>query len=183
MNRARVLRLAILAAVVVALLVVRYTTSFGASLSTARIRDLVQHAGAAGIALFVVAFTVGELLHVPGMVFVAAAVMAWGRVGGGAIAYVAALVSVSVGFAVVRAIGGQPLATIKQPRIRAILARLDRRPILTVALLRLILWVAPALTYALALSSVRFRDYLLGSALGLAMPMTLAAALFGIWLR
>ena len=61
MNRARVLRLAILAAVIVALIVVRFTTSFGASLSTARIRDLVQHAGAVGVGLFIVAFAVGEL--------------------------------------------------------------------------------------------------------------------------
>jgi uncharacterized membrane protein YdjX (TVP38/TMEM64 family) len=183
MNRARMLRLAILAAVVVALLVVRYTTSFGASLSTARIRDLVQHAGAAGVALFVLAFTVGELLHVPGMVFVAAAVMAWGRVGGGALSYAAALVSVSVGFFVVRAIGGQPLATITQPRLRALLARLDRRPIVTVALLRLVMWVAPALTYALALSSVRYRDFAIGSALGLLIPFAVAAALFGVWLH
>jgi uncharacterized membrane protein YdjX (TVP38/TMEM64 family) len=181
MNRARLLRLGILAAVVVALLVVRFTTSFGSSLSTARIRDLVQHAGAAGVAVFIVAFAVGELLHVPGMVFVAAAVMAWGRVGGGALSYVAALVSVSLGFAVVRAIGGQPLATIERPRVRALLARLDQRPILTVALLRLFLWVAPALNYALALSSVRYRDYAIGSAIGLALPMAIAAALFGVW--
>ena len=183
MNRARVLRLAILAAVVVALIVVRYTTSFGASLSTARIRDLVQHAGAAGVALFIVAFAVGELLHVPGMVFVAAAVMAWGRVGGGALSYVAALVSVSFGFLVVRAIGGQPLATIKQPRVRALLLRVEKRPIVTVALLRLLLWLAPVVNYALALSSVRFRDFVLGSALGLVIPVAVAAAFFGVWFR
>jgi uncharacterized membrane protein YdjX (TVP38/TMEM64 family) len=183
MNRARVLRLAILAAVIVALIVVRFTTSFGASLSTARIRDLVQHAGAAGVGLFIVAFAVGELLHVPGMVFVAAAVLAWGRVAGGAVSYVAALVSVSFGFWVVRAIGGQPLETIKQPRVRALLARLDRRPILTVALLRLLLWLAPVVNYALALSSVRYRDFAIGSAIGLVIPVALAATLLGVWFR
>jgi uncharacterized membrane protein YdjX (TVP38/TMEM64 family) len=181
MKRARVLRLAILVAVIVALIVVRYTTSFGASLSTARIRDLVQHAGAAGFGLFVVAFAVGELLHVPGMVFVAAAVMAWGRVAGGALSYVAALVSVSFGFFVVRAIGGQPLEAIKHPRVRAVLARLDSRPILTVALLRLFLWLAPTVNYALALSSIRYRDFAAGSAIGLIIPVTIAVALFGIW--
>jgi uncharacterized membrane protein YdjX (TVP38/TMEM64 family) len=90
-------------------------------------------------------------------------------------------VSVSFGFVVVRAIGGQPLAAIKQPRVRALLDRLDRRPILTVALLRLIMWVAPALNYALALSSVRYRDFAIGSAIGLALPMALLAALFGVW--
>lgn len=183
MNRARVLRLVILAAVVVALIVVRYATSFNVSLSTSRIRDLVQHAGAAGVGLFILAFVVGELLHVPGMVFIAAAVMAWGRVAGGALSYVAALVSVSVGFFVVRGIGGQPLGAIKQPRVRALLARLDQRPILTVALLRLLLWVAPALNYALALSSIRYRDFAIGSALGLIIPVALASALLGIWFR
>lgn len=181
MTRGPVLRLALLAAVLVGLIVLRYTTAFGASLSTARIRDLVQHAGAAGVALFVLAFAVGELVHVPGMVFVAAAVMAWGRVAGGAIAYVASLVSVSVSFAVVRAIGGQPLAQLAQPRLRAILARLEARPILTVALVRLVSWLAPTVNYALALSSLRYRDFAIGSALGLAVPVAIAAALFGVW--
>ena len=181
MNRTRVLRLAILAAVIVALVVVRFTTSFGASLSTARVRDLVQHAGAVGVGLFIVAFAVGELLHVPGMVFVAAAVLAWGRVAGGAVSYVGAQVSVSFGFFVVRAIGGQPLEAITQPRVRALLARLDRQPVLTVALLRLFLWLAPAVNYGLALSSVRYRDFAIGSAIGLVIPVAVAVSLLGVW--
>jgi uncharacterized membrane protein YdjX (TVP38/TMEM64 family) len=148
-------------------------------LSTTRIRDLVQHAGAAGVGLFILVFAVGELLHVPGMIFVAAGVMAWGPLAGGVVSYLAALVSVSVVFVVVRVIGGQPLATVTQPRVRAILARLDRRPILTVALLRLFLWIAPPVNYALALSTVRYRDYAAGSALGLAPPAALAAVVFG----
>src|SRR3954462_5894493 len=112
MDRARLLRLGPRAAVAAALLVVRYETRFGAELSTANVRAHVQHAGAAGVALFVVIFAVGELLHVPGLVFVAAAVMAWGRLAGGAAAYAGAIVSVSVSFVVVRAIGGQPLAAV-----------------------------------------------------------------------
>jgi uncharacterized membrane protein YdjX (TVP38/TMEM64 family) len=179
-SRARLLRLALLVAVAAALAYVRLGTSFGASLSTARIRELVLHAGTAGVAVFVVAFCAGELLHVPGLVFVAAAVLAWGRVVGGAAAYGGALVAVSLVFVVVRAIGGQPLGAIAQPRLRAILARLERRPILTVALLRLVLWLAPSVNYALALSPVRYRDYAVGSALGLAVPVAAAAGLIGI---
>jgi uncharacterized membrane protein YdjX (TVP38/TMEM64 family) len=183
MNRSRALRLGLLAAVALALLLVRYTTRFGASLSTAAIRDLVQHAGIAGVGLFVLAFAAGELLHVPGLVFVSAAVLGWGRVVGGIVAYVGALVAASIAFFIVRAIGGQPLAEIRQPRLRALLARLERRPISTVALLRLLLWLAPALNYALALSPLRFRDYAAGSALGLAIPVAAAAALIERLLR
>jgi uncharacterized membrane protein YdjX (TVP38/TMEM64 family) len=183
MTRSRVIRLALLGAIVAALLIVRYTTSFGASLSTARVRELVQQAGVAGVGIFLVAFAVGELLHVPGLVFVGAAVLAWGRAGGGAIAYLGALVSVSVSFAVVRGVGGQPLGELKQAWVKKVLAQLERRPIRTVALLRLVLWMAPAVNYALALSPVRYRDYAIGSAVGLAIPVAAAAAFLHFFLR
>jgi uncharacterized membrane protein YdjX (TVP38/TMEM64 family) len=183
MSRGRVIRLALLGALVGALIIIRYTTSFGSSLSTARVRELVQQAGPAGVALFVLAFAVGELLHVPGLVFVAAAVLAWGRIAGGALAYGGALVAVSFSFAVVRAIGGQPLGEVKQKWVRAMLAQLDKRPIRTVALLRLVLWIAPALNYALALSPIRYRDYVIGSAIGLALPVATAAAFLEFLLR
>ena len=175
MNRAHVWRLALLAAMLGVCLWVRYGTAFGASLSTARIRELVQHAGAAGVAIYLLAFTVGELLHIPGLVFVGAAVLSWGRLGGGVVAYVGALVSLSLSFLVVRGIGGKALADVqwKWRPVRALLARLDRQPIATIALLRLILWIAPALNYALALSAVRFRDYLAGSAIGLLLPVAI----------
>jgi uncharacterized membrane protein YdjX (TVP38/TMEM64 family) len=183
MNRARVTRLTLLAVIVAALIIVRYTTSFGTSLSTARVRELVQQTGAAGVGIFLIAFAVGELLHVPGLVFVGAAVLAWGRIGGGAIAYLGAIFSVSVSFAVVRGIGGQPLGELKQAWVRKVLAQLERRPIRTVALLRLVLWMAPAVNYALALSPVRYRDYAIGSAAGLALPVAAAAAFLDFFLR
>lgn len=183
MNRARLWRLVILAVVLIALVVVRYGTSFGASVSTTRIRGLVQAAGFAGVAIYLVIFAIGELLHVPGLVFVAAAVMSWGHLGGGVIAYAGALVSVTLSFFVVRGIGGQALAELKWRWVQKVMARLDERPILTVALLRLTLWIAPALNYALALSRIRYRDYLIGSAIGLALPIAGASLFFQYLLR
>jgi uncharacterized membrane protein YdjX (TVP38/TMEM64 family) len=52
-----------------------------------------------------------------------------------------------------------------------LLSRLDERPVLTVVLLRLFLWMAPQLNYALALSNIRFRSYFVGTALGLVAPI------------
>lgn len=175
------IRLLLLAALVVALIVVRHTTRFGASLSTAHLREVVQHAGAAGVGVFLIAFACGELLHVPGLVFVGTAVLAWGRLTGGALAYMGALVAVSLAFVIVRAVGGQPLGELRQPRLRAIMARLEQQPIRTVAVLRLFLWLAPALTYALALSRIRYRHYVAGSAIGLALPVAAFAALFELY--
>ena len=180
-SRARVIRLGLLAALVVALVIVRHTTRLGASLSTAHLREVVQHAGVAGVGVFVLAFACGELLHVPGLVFVATAVLAWGRLTGGALAYVGALVALSLAFVIVRAVGGQPLGELRQPRLRAIMAHLEDRPIRTVAVLRMILLLSPALTYALALSRIRYRHYVAGSAIGLALPVAAAAALFELY--
>jgi uncharacterized membrane protein YdjX (TVP38/TMEM64 family) len=45
-------------------------------------------------------------------------------------------------------------------------------------LLRLLLQTVPALNYALALSGVSFRQYLLGTALGLPLPIVLYCIFF-----
>ena len=41
----------------------------------------------------------------------------------------------------------------------------------TIFLLRLLFWMAPQLNYVLALSSARFRSYVLGAALALPAPI------------
>src|SRR5688572_29095658 len=116
------------------------------------IREQVDRAGPLGFVLYVVAFAIGELVHVPGMVFVGAGIMAYGKAVGFAVALVGSLVSITVSFFFVRAIGGKILAEVERPFVKKMMARLESRPILTVAMLRAVLWLAPALNYALALS-------------------------------
>ena len=142
------------------------------------IRGFMESAGAWGFFAFVAAFALGELMHIPGMVFVGAAALAYGDVLGIAAAYAGAVASVITSFYVVRTIGGQPLAGAKRPWMKKILARLEHQPIRTVAVLRFLFWLSPALNYGLAMSSVRFREYLLGSALGLMIPIPLVVLAF-----
>lgn len=131
--------------------------------------------GPLGFLLFIGAFIVGELIHVPGLVFVAAAVYAYGTVTGGILGYFGALLSVSVAFWIVRLVGGQSLGELKFKIVKRLLERLDERPIAIVVVLRVILWMAPPLNYVLAMSNVRFRDYFIGSALGLLLPVAAAS--------
>jgi uncharacterized membrane protein YdjX (TVP38/TMEM64 family) len=81
----------------------------------------------------------------------------------------------------VRGVGGQALTAIERPLIKRILARLDRRPILVVAILRVIFFSAPWLNYSLALTQLRFRDHLIGTAIGITIPVILSSVLFD-WL-
>ena len=171
-------RLVALAAFFVGSLIVAKVTGLTDSVDVETIRRMMDAAGPLGFVGFVVAFAVGELLHIPGAVFVGAASVAYGSALGALAAYLGALASVTASFFVVRGIGGQPLGEVKRPFVKRMLARLDERPVLTVAILRLIFWMAPALNYGLAMSKVRFRDYLLGSALGLALPIPLMAIFF-----
>ena len=143
-----------------------------------RVREAILEAGPWGVALFIVVFAVGELLHVPGMVFVMAGVLTYGRTHGFLVGLVGAVVSVTVSFVLVRALGGQALGQLKWRWMQRALEALDRRPFRTVALLRVVLWISPPLTFALAMSRVRLRDYVLGSAAGLVVPVLFVSVAF-----
>jgi uncharacterized membrane protein YdjX (TVP38/TMEM64 family) len=122
-------------------------------------------------------------LHVPGLALVAAGVLAWGRLPGGVLAYLAAIIAMTLCFLTVRTIGGSPLGELKHRHARRLLQHLEDRPIRTVALVRLVTWLSPGMTYALALSPVRLRDYVLGSALGILLPVAVFISLLGVFFK
>jgi len=171
-------RLIALAVFFVGSLAVAKLTGLDDYVTVESIRALMDSAGPLGFVAFVVIFAAGELMHVPGMVFVGAASVAYGSVIGSVAAYLGALGSVTASFFVVRTIGGQPLAQVQRPLVKKLLSRLDTHPLSTIAVLRFLFWMAPALNYGLAMSKVRFRDYFLGSAIGLAIPIPVAVVFF-----
>src|SRR5262249_10521010 len=143
------------------------------------IRGLLAGKGFWGIVIFTGVFSVGQLLlRVPGPVLIAGAVAVYGRNFGILVALFGALVSVNVNFAVVRAFAGQAITDIQRPLVRRLLSKIDSRPVMSVALLRLLFQTAPYLNCALPMTAVRWRDHLSGSALGLPVPVTVIALFF-----
>jgi uncharacterized membrane protein YdjX (TVP38/TMEM64 family) len=129
--------------------------------------------------VFVVAFAAGELLHLPGILFVVVARAVFGPLLGLVLGYAGAVVALSVAFLVARRLVSAARATSEPwrprwPFLRRTFERLESRPVSSIALLRLVLWLAPPLTYALAATKVRARDHLLGCALGLVVPVVAA---------
>ncbi len=146
------------------------------------LRAYLHQLGAWGWLAFIVLFCVAELVHVPGIVFVAAGVYAYGMVPGFFLGLVAAVASIALSFFVVRTVGGkQMMADIEKPIAKKMLAQLETHPLRAVIVLRLVLFMLPALNYALALSPVRFRDYLVGSAIGIT-PGIFGTAMFFGWI-
>lgn len=133
-----------------------------------------------GLLIFVLLFSLGNLMQIPGIVFLAAAVLALGQLYGGVATYIAAVISCVVIFVVIRAIGGNALRELDNKFAVKILARLNAQPIISIILLRTLFQTAPVLNYTLAMSGVRFRDYLIGTVLGLPVPIFLLCWFFEI---
>ena len=131
-----------------------------------------------GIVLFCLAFSLGNLLYVPGWVFLVGAVVALGKEWGWAATLLAAMCSSTISFFLIRAVGETALRSFNHRWADKIFAHLDERPILSVAVLRLMFQTLPALNYALALADIRFRNYLAGTILGLPIPIFLYCYFF-----
>lgn len=171
------LRVGILALFLATAYAVAYCTGAIDALTLDNLRSFVQEAGWWGMLAFVVLFAVGNIVQVPGNVFVVAAALAYGQVYGIGIAWIGAIAAVAASFTLARTVGGQPLEGVKSPFMRKLLDRLDQRPILVMIVLRIAFMVSPPLNYALALSGMRFRDYMIGSIIGLLPPIAVVALL------
>jgi len=150
------------------------------------IRQLILQHRVGGLILFVLLFSLGNLIQIPGWVFLAAAVLTLGRVWGGVVTYVAAVTSCAITFVMIRALGGDALRLLKNGIAVRLLRQLDAQPIASVALLRVLFQTVPALNYALAMSGIKFRTYLIGTLVGLPVPIALYCIFFNIlanWLH
>lgn len=132
-----------------------------------------------GILLFAVLFVIGNLIHIPGLVFLATAVLALGPTQGGVLTYVAANISCATTFIIIRYFGSDALRQFEGKLVVRILARLNSFPITSIALLRLLFQTMPTLNYALAVSGVSFSRYMAGTLLGLPLPLLAYCLLFG----
>ena len=131
-----------------------------------------------GLLAFVLLFSLGNLIHIPGWLFLAAAVLALGSLWGGVATYAAACFSCGFTFLIVRTIGGDALRQLENRLALSILRHLDARPLTSVFMLRMLFQTLPAVNYALALSGIRFRQYLAGTLLGLPLPIMLYCIFF-----
>ena len=129
--------------------------------NTSQVHKAIDKAGYLGIALYILGFGLSELLHLPAMVFVVAGVLCWGHFKGWLLALIMAPLSCCLSFLVVRKIGGQVLADSQWSFVQKLMAKLDEYPV-------------PAINYVLALSSISFKNFFVGTAAGLVGPLTIA---------
>jgi uncharacterized membrane protein YdjX (TVP38/TMEM64 family) len=136
-------------------------------ISLANVREQLQAHPRTGLAIYVLLFSLGNMVQIPGTVFISAAILALGPLWGGLYTYVACNVSAVVTFLSIRLIGGNALQSIQRPFMQRILARLATHPVQTVVVARLCFQSLPALNYALAMSGVKLRHLIAGTLIGM----------------
>jgi uncharacterized membrane protein YdjX (TVP38/TMEM64 family) len=173
MGRARWL---VLAAVLVALVVLALTVPLPTPLE---LRDRVQALGPWAPITFLLVHALVTTTPLPRTVFTLSAGLLFGPWVGVTLCVAASTVSAAVAFAIVRRLGGRAVPRLTAGRVRELERRLSSRGLLTVTSARLVpAFPFAPLNYTLALTSVRWWHYLVGTAIGL-VPGTTAVVLLG----
>ena len=178
MSSKTLLRLIILLAVSLVLMAIGKYSSFSQYFTLAYLTEAIVKSGNFGILVFILAYVIGTLMNIPGVLFLLILFMVYDPFEAVVIGYIGTLASMVVHFYFTRALAGEALAEIKQPFIRSQMQKLTAKPIRTTVLLRLVLFVSPPVNYALALSSVKFKDFLIGSMIAMPVNIILNYALY-----
>ncbi len=147
----------------------------------AAMRSRVDAAGVWGPALFFALYAALALIPVPKALLTAAGGALFGLWAGAGLSLAGALVGAVISFAVGRLLGREAVDRLirgRLARVDALLADHGLSAVLIVRLVPLVPFIA--INYASGLSGVRFRHYVLGSALGM-VPGSLAYAALGAY--
>ncbi len=166
-------RLSFLLAVMLGLLALAKYTALGMYFDLEVLQGLVQEADNWGLLLFLLVFLIGTLMSVPGAVFVIFAVLTYGYFWGTVLAYSGAVGCALVNFWIARFLGGQSLSEINNKRLQKALLRIETHPIQTVCWLRVFMLLSPVVNYALALTPMKSRQFLVANSLAMIFPMTI----------
>lgn len=146
--------------------------------SLEKLRNIISNHSVTGVLLFIVLFTLGNFIQIPGVIFLSAAVITLGKTYGGLVTYAAAVISCTVSFVVIRFMGGDLLRKMDYQWASNIFNQLDKRPIRSVFILRSVFQTQPMLNYALALSRVQFKKHLIATVFALPLPLFLYCFFF-----
>lgn len=132
-----------------------------------QLQEFVQQAGVWGPLAFLCIFVAGVVIHIPGFVFIVVGVLFYGILVGGLLSYAGALLALSTVFWLTKGTVGEPIGRVKSKSVQRLVAGLEQHPVRTVIVVRILTFLMPAVSYTLAMSPLTFRDYLIGSAIGI----------------
>lgn len=174
-------RLLLLVVILVALWVLGRQLGLDELATPAAMSEFIKGLGPWGVVVFVGLWTVYVQMQLPGVVFVIAAMLLYGPLQGALVSWVGGMFVIAVTHVFIRGIGGTPLAQSKREWVRRVLSKMEQHPVRTVAILRSVFVMNPAINYPIILGGMSFRKHMTGSALGLIFPVVFWSIVAG-WL-
>lgn len=142
----------------------------------------LESLGLWGPALFVAAFALANGLGSPGFLFVLPAVAVWPTPVALGLVWLGAIGAGCVGFAFARTIGRDWVAAHLPNNLQHLDGRIAEKGVQTVVFVRLTLFLLSASHWALGLTAIRPRAFLVGSIVGFLPPVVLWTVLGGdVW--
>jgi uncharacterized membrane protein YdjX (TVP38/TMEM64 family) len=128
--------------------------------------------------VFVIAFTLGELIHIPSVIWIFFAGLIWPIWLSIPLSLFAALCAAACSFLVARYILGDSFHEKLPRKFRYLNKKLEETPLRGVILIRLTTFLHPMMHWVLAASSVKLSTFVLGTLIGI-LPLTVAIVLLG----
>ena len=131
-----------------------------------KIQAMLRTSGAWGPIAFVLTFAILQSLAVSAHIFIVSASLVWPAEFAVLLSWLGTLGSGLISFFFARYVARDWVQQRIPPKIQSYDSRLEKSGFITVLLLRFILFTSPVLQLGLGISSVKFRDFLLGTAIG-----------------
>jgi uncharacterized membrane protein YdjX (TVP38/TMEM64 family) len=151
---------------VAAIVLVRFTP-VGKYLNPAVLTAFLNEAGLWAPILFILIYTAGICLFVPGAFLTALGAAVFGAYRGFAYVWIGAMAGASAAFFISRTLGRDFTASLVGDRLAKYDDAIERNGFATVLYLRLIYFPFTLLNFGMGLTKVRFWDYLLGTGIGI----------------
>ena len=152
--------------IVGAVALVRYTPVKG-YLTPKTLGGILEAAGFWAPVLFILVYTAGICLFVPGTLLTALGAALFGAYQGFVYVWIGAMLGASAAFWIGRTLGREFAASLIGDRLKRYDEAIERNGFAAVLYLRLVYFPFTPMNFGMGLTAVRFRDYLFGTGLGI----------------
>ncbi len=152
--------------IIVAIYIIRFTP-VKEFLTQEALSRFLEAAGFWAPMAFVLVYTAGICFFVPGTLLTALGAAIFGAYWGFVYVWIGAMAGASAAFWIGRTLGREFAATLIGDRLKKYDDAIERNGFATVLYLRLVYFPFTVMNFGMGLTKVRFRDYFLGTALGI----------------
>lgn len=121
--------------------------------------------------IFIFIFCIANLLYIPGWIIISAPVLVLPTSTAYFLILIGAICACCSSFFLIGYFGRGLLNELNNKYANKVLQKLEERPLITILILRVLMQTNPALNYTLSMSKIKFKDYFIGTILGLPIPV------------